>query len=340
MIRALAFAVLALLAATALPAAEQLFADLGACRLESGETIDDCRVGYRTLGRLNADQSNVILWPTWFGGKSADLERFVAADAFLDPAKYYVVLVDALGNGVSSSPSNTDGDFPDITIGDMVETQRRLLVERLSVDRVHAVMGISMGGMQTYEWIVRHPEMMDRAIPIVGSPRLGAYDVIAWRSELEAIETAYAAYPRNIDKARRVAYRLIAGPNRLLLTTPAEINREIDPDEAAQAVAERAESSRENQDPLDRAVQLRAMISTDVTDVVGGSLAAAADAVEAETLTIVAAEDHMVTPQPALAFAAALDGRTVILTGDCGHLAPGDCDFAQTAAAVQDFLSR
>ena len=88
-------------------APELKFADLGDFKLESGAVIRDCRIGYHTLGKLNDDKSNVVLWPTWFTGSSKQLIALVGRDGYADPTHSYVILVDALGNGVSSSPSNS-----------------------------------------------------------------------------------------------------------------------------------------------------------------------------------------------------------------------------------------
>ena len=83
----------------------QQFADLGNLKLQNGSLIFDFRVGYRTLGRLNADKSNAILWPTWLGGTSQDLLEFIGPEKVLDSSKYFVVRVDAISDGVSTSPS-------------------------------------------------------------------------------------------------------------------------------------------------------------------------------------------------------------------------------------------
>ena len=88
-------------------AQEIKFAPLGDFRLESGETIRNLQMGYRTIGTLNADKSNAILWPTWFTGTSEQLLQFVGPEKLLDTSKYFVILVDALGDGATSSPSNS-----------------------------------------------------------------------------------------------------------------------------------------------------------------------------------------------------------------------------------------
>lgn len=110
------------LAALCAGAQEQQFANLGDFKLESGEVLRDCRIGYRTFGQLSADKSNVILIPTWAGGTTERLAGNVGAGLLADSTKYYVILVDALSNGVSSSPSNSTLQprmhFPKITVRD------------------------------------------------------------------------------------------------------------------------------------------------------------------------------------------------------------------------------
>lgn len=89
------------------PDRQQQFADLGVCKLVDGQQITSCRLGYRTWGRLNAERSNAVLFPTWFSGTSASLADSIGPNGLVDPGKYFVVAVDALGDGVSSSPSNS-----------------------------------------------------------------------------------------------------------------------------------------------------------------------------------------------------------------------------------------
>src|SRR5262249_41172593 len=85
-------------------AQDQQYAMLGDFKLESGEVIRDCRIGYRTYGKLNADRSNAILFPTWASGTTEQLQSNFGPGRLIDTTKYYAVAVDALGNGVSSSP--------------------------------------------------------------------------------------------------------------------------------------------------------------------------------------------------------------------------------------------
>ena len=131
--------------ASTLPDSPQKFATFNECRLTSGQVIAPCRIGYRTYGTLNDDKSNALLVPTWFTGTSAE-HAYLASPDLLSPESYFIVMVDALGNGVSISPSNSktqpDGQFPQITIADMVDSQHRLLTEVMGIQSLHGVVGL------------------------------------------------------------------------------------------------------------------------------------------------------------------------------------------------------
>jgi homoserine O-acetyltransferase/O-succinyltransferase len=317
---------------------QQQFADLGECRLVNGQAIASCRLGYRTWGELNADRSNAVLFPTWFSGSSADLAGFVGEGKPVDSSKYFVIAVDALGDGVSSSPSNSAAQpgplFPAFGTRDMVNAEYRLATETLGLKHLHAVMGISMGGMQTFEWMVDYPAFMDEAIPIVGSPRLTGYDLLLWHEEEDALRSDPAW--RNGRYSQRPPLGAVEALHDMNLSTPAHYAREHSPEKFAADYSAYYTKGILPFDANDWLAQLEAMIHHDVAQ--GGAMEAAEKKVKARVLVIVAAQDHMVNPQPAEDFAKAIGAKVLVFDSDCGHLSPG-CEGDKLDSAVRQFLA-
>ena len=318
------------------------FGQLGDFRLETGAVIRDCRIGYRTFGKLNAERSNTVLFPTWFTGTTKDLAGLIGPGKLVDSSQYYVIAVDALGDGVSSSPSNSQAHprmkFPEFSIRDMVAAEHQLASKVLGLPHLRAVVGISMGGMQTFQWMVSYPGFMDRAIPIVGSPRLAAYDLLLWQAELHAIE-ADANWRHGEYQARpEAAMRTVADIHALALETPHYRDRETSPPQFRAFLATTERSTLESFDTNDWYRQAQAMLGHDVSRRFGGDMRKAAASVRARVLVVASLQDHMVTPGPALDFAKLLRARTLELNSDCGHLAPG-CEQARVAEAVARFLA-
>jgi homoserine O-acetyltransferase len=320
-------------------AQEQKFAEFGDFKLVSGETLRNCRIGYRTFGKMNADRSNIVVFPTWAGGTTEELKDNVGAGKLISDADYYVVLIDALANGVSSSPSNSTAQphmkFPKITVRDMVNTEHELLTTKLDIQHVKAVMGISMGGMQTFQWMVSYPGFMEKAIPIVGSPHVAPYDVVMWRLNIDALKDSagwnHGDYTEN--PAKVVHFEI----GELMLQTPAEYNRTHTREQALDAL-KKAETDK-SEDANNTIRQSEAMMALDISDAFGGSMDKAAGAVKAKAFVVVAKQDHTVTPQPAINFANLLHAQLLELESDCGHLAPG-CETPKVASAVADFLRK
>jgi homoserine O-acetyltransferase/O-succinyltransferase len=310
---------------------------LGSCGLLSGEQIPNCRIAYRTFGKLGPGRNNVILIPTWLLGRSEDWVPLLGADGIVDTAKYYVIVVDAFANGQSSSPSNTPAParqrFDRLTIGDMVVAQRRLLREHLDIEHLHAVLGYSMGGMQAFEWAVRYPAEMDRAIPIAGSPRVGNFDRLMWGRYLDAIETGRQARlnPEQI-------WRRIILLDALFTKTPTALNQENwDSLEARLRIDTRTLTKTWQLDDL--AAQLKAIQRYDVSAQPADSLSVAASKVRAQMLIISSPQDHIVTPDAGRAFARLVKADTLSLPSDCGHVVLW-CQRPAVAEAIGRFLGR
>lgn len=167
--------------------------ELGDFVLEAGGTIRACKLAYSTFGKLNAAKDNAILITTWYSGTSKVMEQgYVGEGRAIDPSKYFIVIVNQIGSGLSSSPHNTPfpggmGNFPKVSIGDDVRAQHKLLTDRFGIRSLVLVTGGSMGAQQTYEWAVRYPDMVQRAAPMAGTARNTAHDAMYTETLIEAI---------------------------------------------------------------------------------------------------------------------------------------------------------
>ncbi len=316
------------------------YAELGTCRLESGAAIQDCRLGYRTFGTLDARKDNAILFPMWFTGRSGDVGAVIAPGPghFIDTNQYFVIVVDPFGNGISSSPSNSTTQhgtaFPVFTIRDMVRAEERLVRDTLHLDHLHAVMGQSMGGMQTFEWGADAPGMMDLLIPILGTPQLSSYDLLLWSAEKQALETD-AAYDHG-QYTKSPALPLVSYLQQMNLSTPEFRVDHTTREGFPLFLAQTAEQLKFGTDANDYLRQLQAMLSQDIAH--GGSLYVTARAMQAKMLIINAQQDHMVNPILPLAFAKLVHAQTLVLTSDCGHMAPG-CEMDKVSPVIEQFLA-
>lgn len=166
---------------------------LGDFELENGEKIRGLQLAYATFGHLAADKSNAILFPTWYSGTSKIVEQaYIGPGRALDPEKYFIILVNQIGNGLSSSPSNTPAPFgaarfPAVAIGDDVRAQYRLATEKFGIESLALVLGGSMGAQQTYEWAVRYPDAVRRAAPIAGLAKGTAHNRLLLQTFIDAI---------------------------------------------------------------------------------------------------------------------------------------------------------
>jgi homoserine O-acetyltransferase/O-succinyltransferase len=162
--------------------------------LECGVTLRPARVAYQTYGTLAEDRSNAIVYPTWYSGRHWDNEWLIGEGMALDSERWFIIVPNMLGNGLSSSPSNTPpphdrARFPRISVRDNVESQYRLVTEVFGIETLPLVLGWSMGAGQTYQWAVSHPEMVQRMLPFCGSSRTSPHN----RVFLEGVKAALTA---------------------------------------------------------------------------------------------------------------------------------------------------
>ena len=164
---------------------------MGDFKLESGEVIKDFAISYVTHGTLNAKKSNAILMVTAISGNHHRLDFMIGPGKALDTNKYFIICTDAIGNGLTTSPSNSTiqprMQFPKFQIRDMVVSQHRLMAEHLGINRVITVIGPSMGGMQALQWGVSYPEFMDSLVSLVPLAKTPAWSVVVMEASRKAI---------------------------------------------------------------------------------------------------------------------------------------------------------
>lgn len=172
----------------------------------SGTTLPKVDIGWESYGKLNKNKDNVILITHYFSGTSHAAGKYKADDALagywdaligpgkaIDTNKYFVISSDTLVNAnwhdpnvITTGPASINPktnkpyglDFPVVTITDFVEVQKRLL-DSLGINKLHAVIGASMGSFQALEWAVRYPEQVERLVHVIGAATMDAWTVSA-----------------------------------------------------------------------------------------------------------------------------------------------------------------
>lgn len=190
--------------------------DAGDIALQSGQVLRDARLSWKAHGVLSPGRDNVIVYPTSYAAQHPDLEWLIGPDGVLDPTRWFIVIPDMFGNGLSSSPSGT-ADYPTlVTIHDNMQTQRRALFDLFGVERVACVYGWSMGALQAYHWAALFPDAVERIVVNCGVARTAVHNQVFLRSLMATLEAApqhlgngrFAAEP---GAAKRAFGRIYAG---------------------------------------------------------------------------------------------------------------------------------
>lgn len=200
-------------------------------RFASGETLPELRIHYRTLGQPRRDASGtvrnaVLILHGTTGSGAGFATRVFAGELFgagqpLDTTRYYIVLPDGIGHGQSSRPSEgLHARFPHYNYDDMVDAQRRLLVEGLGVSHLRLVMGTSMGGMHSWVWGTRYPGFADGIVPLASAPtRIAGRNRMIRHMAMEDIRRDpewkggdYTAQPSGLRAALQMLYIMTSAP--------------------------------------------------------------------------------------------------------------------------------
>jgi homoserine O-acetyltransferase/O-succinyltransferase len=171
---------------------------LGDLAVEKGGVIRDAHLAWQRFGTLNAARDNLVLYPSSYSARLADMSWLVGPEGILNSARWCVVMVGMFSNGESSGAADTP-DYPAlVTVADNVRAQHRLVTEMFSVEKLAAVYGFSMGGMQAYHWAALYPEMVERAFVVCGSARTADHNKVFLSGLMRTLEAA----PEHIGNGR------------------------------------------------------------------------------------------------------------------------------------------
>jgi len=208
-------------------------ASFGDFRLESGEVIHDFTLSYVTHGVLNAARDNAVLVTVSLTGNHHRLDFLIGPGKALDTDRWFVVCVDPIGNGLTSSPSNSARQpgmhFPRFCLRDMVASQLRLLHGEMGLQGLAAVIGASMGGMQALQWGVSHPGFARKLVAMTPMARTAPWAVAVVETARRALTAdpawngeAFTGYPERGWRAWTGVMSVLAG------RTPAALHELFD----------------------------------------------------------------------------------------------------------------
>ena len=316
---------------------------IGSLPLESGESIEDCCISWVEHG-LADPEAPVALALCAIGSTHQRMEFLIGPGLPLDTMRLRILAVNALGNGLSTSPSNSlrqpGHAFPVFSIRDMVASQARLLDE-LKIERLDLIAGASMGGMQALQWGVSHPLRMDRIValcPLARTPGWSAAVNEAARRALQPMVSPDVWTAHNHPASAWEGWALVM--QLLAIRTPEQVNLEISNAGALRHwLSQRAQEWAERGfDPLDWLYQSLAYDAHDVgtTPSRQGGTAGALAGIQAKTLILGACPD-LYNPVACAAWAAKQipDCTYAEIASHWGHLTFSAADVGNTALLRQ-----
>jgi homoserine O-acetyltransferase len=265
------------------------------------------QLAYKTYGELNAQGDNVVVLPTFYTGSHRRNEGYFGNGRAIDPARHFVVSVNMFGNGISSSPSNSlaplnGANFPHITLYDNVRAQYQLLTEALGVKRVALVTGWSMAGCQSFQWGAQYPDFVDAILPFCASAKTAEHNIVF----LEGVKAALQAdavyadghYTRPPEKGLKAFGRVYAGWAFSQTFYREQLYR-LKGFDSFEALLQDWERDHLDWDANDLLCKLKTWQRGDISanDLYQHNLQIALQAIQANTIVIVCAEDLYFRPE-------------------------------------------
>lgn len=314
-------------------AADYEIFNLGDFELQSGTNLIDGNLAYKTYGELNQDGSNVVVLPTFYTGSHMRNEGFFGPGRAIDPARHFVVSVNMFGNGISSSPSNSQppqhgADFPQITLFDNISAQYRLLTEKLCVQQIALVTGWSMAGCQSFQWGAQYPDFVRSILPFCASAKTSEHNIVF----LEGVKAALTAdstynngnYQNQPTKGLKAFGRVYAGWAYSQKFYREQMYRQLGFDSVEELLQD-WERDHLDWDANDLLCKLKTWQLGDISaqPAYGGNFVAALNAIQAKTIVIVCDSDLYFRPEDnQFEIEHIRNGELRIYESPWGHLVP------------------
>jgi homoserine O-acetyltransferase len=321
--------------------------------LQCGIVLPEVRLIYQIYGTFDRDR--VILYTTSYGAHHSDLDWLIAKDGILDPERYCIVMVNILGNGLSTSPSNSDacglaeqGCW--FTHWDNLRLQAHLLFEVLHVERLAAIYGWSMGAQQGYHWAACYPDRVARLVALCDTARTTEHNQIFLLSLRSALTADPAWTGSGFDGVPERGFQTFARIYASWAVSQAFYRERLYLSLGYTSLADYLQRAWENsyrrRDPHDLIANIDTWLRCDVSDnpLYAGDCAAALGAIQARTLVMPGTTDLYFTPEDCEAEAKQIERATYLpIPSIWGHRAgnpyqnPADSTFIRNA--VRDLLA-
>ncbi|MEB3357636.1 MAG: alpha/beta fold hydrolase [Synechococcales bacterium] len=283
--------------------------------LQCGAVLPEATLVYQTYGELAGDRRNVILYPTSYGAQHSDIDWLIGRDRILDPERWFIIIPNQFGNGLSTSPSNSshcalaeDGFW--FTHFDNMRAQEQLLRQVFGVETLALVYGWSMGAQQAYYWGAHYPERVERIAALCGTARTTEHNQIFLQS-LRAALTADPAWNGHRfdgipDRGYRAYARIYASWAASQPFYKQQLYRQFGYDSLEDYLVRSWEAAYRKRDPHNLIAMIDTWLRCDVsnTPVYQGDYVKAMGAIRAQTLVMPATTDLYFTPEDCAAEAA------------------------------------
>ncbi|EWY36643.1 hypothetical protein N825_25830 [Skermanella stibiiresistens SB22] len=319
--------------------------ELGDFPLENGQVIENGFLTYVTHGQLNEQGNNAILVLPSLMGTHHRHDFLIGPGKALDPEKHFIIAVDTIGNGRAISPSNSESQhgiaFPQFSICDMVTAQHKLVTEGLDLERLLAVVGLSMGGMQTYQWAVQYPDTMAAIVPIVSMGRTTPWVTAIWESLRQTIMADAAWDGGDYVEQPEKGLRAAAAQLEVWVRHWDGLDRQFkDNGEVIGWLDAKTAETAKAWDANDLIYQTRAEDLHDIAN--GGDYAAAFRKIQARALLMPGTRDLLHPPSDARFAAKHIPKASLVeIDSDQGHMASGviPADIKFVNATIARFLN-